>query len=180
MKQKKSRRRILKSAATAATGLGFVGTASAHDGDHGPADPALGPARDAPYAIVTYEKSEFAPEVLAVPEGATVTFVGNRYPHTVTSTESWAEVLVGCGDGTAPYSGDAEEDKPASGRDGEKGGDGVIRYTVESPDEDYSVFLESGGTTEITYEGVGRYPYYCVPHCGSLMVGELIVGGNPR
>lgn len=170
MTDQTSRRRLLKSAAAgtaAAAGLSSIASATTDEGDN--------PAQDAPYTVVTYEKSEFQPIELTIPAGATVTFVGNRYPHTVTSTESWVDVLDGCGDGSEPYDGG---DDPTE-YDGESCGTVCERHTVTSPDESYSVFLNSGGTAEITYEAPGRYPYYCIPHCGQFMAGEIIVGGDP-
>lgn len=176
MNDEPSRRQLLKSAAVGTAAVtGLTGTATAIETDE-----ATNPAQDAPYTVITYNKEPFLPAQLTVPAGATVTFAGSRYPHTITSTESWADVAAGCGDGTEPYDGDAEADSPDGGPDGTKGEDGIIRYTVASPDDSYSVFLESGGTTEITYEAVGRYPYYCIPHCGSFMVGEITVVGVPE
>lgn len=168
-----TRRRLLKSAAAGtAVAAGLTGTASALPAVHDAEDDAV---QDGPYTVVAYEKSEFQPMVLSVPEGATVTFLGNRYPHTVTSTSSWTDVVDGCGDGSDPYDGD---DDPET-YDGESCGTVCTEYTVSSPDESYSVFLNSGGTAHITYETAGRYPYYCVPHCGQLMMGEIVVGGDP-
>jgi plastocyanin len=173
MDEETTRRSLLKSAAGVAAAMGLVGTAAGHEGPipH-PPDEVASAAQDAPYTVATVEKSEFTPEVLVIPAGATVTFIGNRYPHTVTSTDSLATVLEGCGDGSKPYDGD---DDPAGGGDGTKGDDGVVRHTVTSPEEAYSVFFSSAEIAEITYETAGQYPYYCEPHCGSLMMGEIIV-----
>lgn len=166
MNDKLSRRQLLKTTAAGTAGMaGLTGVASAQEN---PLDSA--------YTVITYQQSGFVPQVLPITAGGTVEFVGNRFPHTITSTNSWQNVLNDCSNGgRAPYNGDAECDKPEEGNDGIKGDDGVIRATIESPDEAYSVFLESGGTTRITYEQPGRYTYYCVPHCGSFMVGEVLV-----
>ena len=176
MDKKLSRRRILQSVAAGSVGFtGLTGAASAHDTDDR-VNFGSGPVEDAPYTVITYQQSEFQPIELTVPVGATVEFLGNRFPHTITSTESWADVLSDCGDGgRGPYNGDAEEDKPEEGNDGKKGDDGIIRATIDDSDEPYSVFLESGGTTRITYNDPGTYTYYCVPHCGSAMIGEITV-----
>lgn len=170
MAEQTSRRRLLKGVAAGSAAAGLPGIASATT------EAGTNPAQDAPYAVVTIEKSEFQPVELTVPVGATVTFLGNRYPHTITSTNSWLDVLRDCGDGgTAPYDGD---DDPEN-YDGTSCGPVCEAYTVDSPDDSYSVFLNSGGVAEITYQAVGKYPYYCIPHCGGFMVGEITVVGDP-
>lgn len=172
-----SRRRLLAAAAGAAATTGLLGSVGA---DPTPDTDGANPATDAPYTVVCSQR-RFLPATLAVPKGATVTFLGNRNPHTVTSTDSLADVATNCGDsGTAPYNGEKCSESMKSGCHGVQGDDGVIRHTVEDADEPYNVYLESGGTTEITYEAVGRFPYYCIPHCGSFMAGEIVVGGVPE
>ena len=167
----RSRRSLLRSAGGAAVGLtGLFGTASAA---RTVPEASGGPAEDAPYTVVAYEKSEFQPVVLPIPAGGTVQFVGNRYPHTVTSTDLIATPLNDCSEGgEAAYNGE-----DASDYDGQKNNsDGVVEYTVEEAGEPFNVFLESGGAARITFEAPGRYPYYCIPHCAQAMVGEIVVG----
>lgn len=163
---------MLRATAGAAVGVtGLLGTASA--ADVVPDGSATGPEEDLPFTVVTYEKSEFQPLTTTIPVGATVRFLGNRYPHTVTSTDSIANVTDCSEGGEAPYNGE-----DASDYDGEKNAEGTIVHTVEESDEPFNVFLESAGTAEITFEAAGRFPYYCIPHCAQFMVGEIIVGGE--
>jgi len=166
--------------------MGLLGTAGARSLTEAAAtnplqdtdEPAAKPLQDVPFQVLISQR-EFLPEILAVPKGATVTFVGNRLPHTVTSTDSLVDVVNGCGEGgTGPYDGEEDQTYVTDGADGEKGEDGIIRYTIEDAEEPYSVFIESGGTTEITYDAVGQFPYYCVPHCGSQMMGMVVVEGQ--
>lgn len=173
MTNERSRRELLKTATGVAIGTTtLVGSTSA-EGLTGSSDSTAGPVQDAPYTVATAEKSVFAPELLTIPAGATVTFRGNRYPHTITSTESLVDVLDGCE--PEPYDGDDVNEY-----DGEQIDSITWRHTIESADEPYNVRLASGGTSFVTYEATGEYPYYCVPHCGSKMVGKIQVVEAPE
>lgn len=174
MKRQPTRRELIETATGVAIGTtGLVSLTSADQ--ESAADEATGPAEDAPYTVATAEKSVFAPEVLTVPAGATVTFRGNRYPHTVTSTASLAEVAT-ADDCAEPYDGPAED---LESFDGTRIDELRWEHTIESADDPYHVRLESGGITYITYKAPGEYPYYCKPHCGSYMVGTIHVVGPP-
>lgn len=175
MNRQPTRRELIETATGVAIGAtGLVGVTMADEVTV--TDEPTGPAEDAPYTVATAEKSVFAPEVLTVPAGATVTFRGNRYPHTVTSTASLADVATadGC---VEPYDG-PEEDLDSF--DGTRIDELRWEHTIESADDPYHVRLESGGLTDITYQAAGEYPYYCKPHCGSYMVGKIHVVGPPE
>lgn len=172
MPNDRTRRELLKTATGVAIGAtAFAGAANAAGLTSG-SDSATGPAQQVPFAVVTAEKSVFAPELLVIPAGATVEFRGNRYPHTITSTDSLVDPLTDCSNA---YNGEGDLDE----YDGTRLGDVEYEHTVESPDEPYNVRLASGGLTYITYEETGEYPYYCVPHCGSKMVGKIQVVEEP-
>lgn len=174
MKDDRSRRELLRTATGVALGTTtLVGSTSARDSTEA-SESNVGPLQDAPYTVVTAEKSVFAPEVATIPAGATVEFRGNRYPHTITSTEALADVVTSS-DCAEPYDGDDIDSRHGTRLDSL-----TWEHTVESADEPYNVTLESGGFTYVTYLEPGEYPYYCVPHCGSYMVGKLhVVEGEP-
>lgn len=155
MKEKTSRRQLLRYTAAAAGAAGVIGTAGAIEAD-GESETA-GPVTDAPYTVVAVEKVAWSPEILVVPKGATVTFVSNRYPHTVTSTDTLVDA-VNCnynGENVSEF-----DDTP---------------FTVDSPDETFNIFLGSAETGAVTFDAAGEFPYYCVPHCSQRMVGTVIV-----
>lgn len=170
-----SRRQLLKAAATGtATAAGLTGIASANT-----TGGATNPATEATYPVATYDKTDFVPMELTVPVGATVTFIGNSHPHSVTSTDSLFDVLEECGEGgRAPYNGDDDPREYNDGEPCETVFTSCLQHTVSSPNEAYSVFLENSGIVEITYEAPGRYSYYCVPHCDQFMAGEIHVVGE--
>lgn len=152
-----SRRRLLKYAAGAAGTLGLASTAGAMDVDGGAG--AADPQDELPYTVVAGEKMSWSPEILVVPKGATVSFLGNRYPHTVTSAASLQDAANCNHDGGDP------QDQDLSGQ-----------TTVESPDDTFNLFVGSAETVQITFDAVGEFPYYCVPHCEQLMMGTIVVG----
>lgn len=151
-----SRRTLLRYAAGAAGTLGLASVAGAMDvdGGHGGTDPQ----DELPYTVVAGEKMSWSPEILVVPTGATVTFVGNQYPHTVTSADS-LQAAADC-----EYNGgDPEVYDPGDS------------FTVESPDDTFNLHVGSSESVQITFEAVGEFPYFCVPHCDQLMMATILV-----
>lgn len=155
-----TRRRLLKYAAAAAATTGLAGSATASGRL---SDAATGPAEDAPYTVVAGEKFLWTPEILIVPKGATVTFVSNQYPHTVTSADTLPDAAE------CNYNGEGDPGSTANQSFGS--------VTVESPDDTFNLSVGPGGSGEITYNAAGEFPYYCVPHCDQRMVGTVIVEG---
>lgn len=159
MTRETSRRRLLRSAAAAAAATGLVGGAGAAtvDADGGA---ARTPVHDAPYTVQAAQFA-WAPEVLVVPTGATVTFQGGRIPHTVTSAASLADAAE------CNHNGENAKDYENLRNGGE--------YVVMSPDDAYSLYVGSAETKRVTYQMAGDFPYYCVPHCDQKMVGTVRV-----
>lgn len=159
MARETSRRRLLRSAAAAAAATGLAGAAGA--APVGAPDVAGGtPIHDAPYTVQAAQFA-WAPEVLVVPTGATVTFQGGRIPHTVTSAAT-IEDAVNC-----THNGESEDTYEGIRSGGE--------YVVDSADDAYSLFISQGENKQVTYEVPGDFPYYCVPHCDQVMVGTVRV-----
>lgn len=159
-----TRRRVLRYAGGVAGSVGLVGTASGHDGGHGPADPVIGEAQDATYLVQAVDKFDWEPNHIVVPTGGTVTFLGNIWGHTITSADTLVDAAL------CRWNNDSEE-APSPG------GSGNTSITVNSPSDAYNVTLYAGGggRSKITYNGPGHYPYWCVPHCGQRMVGKVVV-----
>lgn len=156
-----SRRSLVKYAGAALATTGLAGGVAGHEGDHGPAEPALDAARDAPYVVQSVDKFDWEPNHIVVPTGATVTFLGNAAPHTVTSADTLLDA--------------ANCNWNKQGADPEAGGSGKRATTVDSPDAVYNLTLSSADQATITYEGAGQYPFWCLPHCGQKMVGKVVV-----
>lgn len=98
---------------------------------------------------------DFRPEVLEVPPGTTVTWKNTSGTgHTVTAYEN------GIPDGADYFASGGYEDQQAA-EAGWGGGSGGNIY--------------SGETYEHTFEVVGEYNYYCIPHEAAGMKGVIVV-----
>lgn len=94
----------------------------------------------------------FRPETLRVNRGATVAWVNaGNVAHTVTADES------GLPEGVAYFASGGFDSERAARNDLEGG------------------LIGADGRYEHTFEATGRFPYFCIPHEGSGMRGEIVV-----
>ena len=94
----------------------------------------------------------FEPQEFHAPVGETVTFENSSgTPHTVTAYD---DGIPEGGEYFASGGFDSEE----AARDDVAAG-----------------LIEPGGTYEVTFDEPGTYEYFCIPHEGSGMTGEIVV-----
>lgn len=153
MRREPSRRQLLRYAgATAAASVGLAGASSA-TARHG-----TDPHEEVPFVVQAVDKFDWEPVVLPIPTGATVTFLSNMYPHSVTSSATVQDAL------NCDHNGDWETNTKSPA-------------TVDSADEPFNLPLPSSQSVQITFNAAGEFPYFCEPHCGQKMVGAVIVRG---
>lgn len=135
-KQSRSRRSFIKLGATALGVTGLVGTAATTAGAH-----------PSPTHVfnVSAVGTQFVPEVLTVPEGATVTWevAAPAILHSVTSAATTQDAING-------------------------------EHNTEG-DWVFDQWLTPGDTVQAIFSEPGRYPYFCKPHVELGMVGEIEV-----
>lgn len=148
MKRRASRRSLLKLAGAVVGGTAVAGTVSGVHPQHNQIKDS-GPTSELTFVVKTVGL-QFIPEVLTVPAGTTVQWIGNAFEHTVTSSATMEDALGG-----------NHNKCPAR--------------SSESCSNVFDEPLDRFKTVEYTFEEPGHYPYFCRPHYPVGMVGRIVV-----